>query len=155
MIRWDKIWLLICNMDTLSTLSPKVAKFLWNECPLKIYLSSQEDVATYWYDGTWSKPIHIELGKFRSRKLRYTALLHEVGHYKDHTILKHRFRKSDQKKCEKAAWKWALRFSEKYQIPINLEVARLWLNTYGAKYKCLDNKVEQNETQMRNKQNRT
>lgn len=111
-------------------------------------------MGTYWWDGSLFRPLHITIGKFRSKKTLYTALLHEVGHYRDHMIVGQRFKKNGDKQCEKAAWKWALRFSDKYEIPINAEIAQLWLLTYKAKYRCLDNRVERDEMGTRKTGNR-
>ena len=71
-------------------------------------------------------------------------MLHEIGHYIDFTktpINKrlNRFTGAKMQKCaEKDAWKYGIRLSDKYNIPINYVAAKKWLSSYKTEYIVLN-----------------
>ena len=86
----------------------------------------------------------IDIGTYPNKKQKNTALLHELGHYVDFKKLNRSvssIRKNTTINQEKKAWKYCLRLSDQYNIPIDLPKAKEWLATYGATYKVLDNRI--------------
>jgi len=92
----------------------------------------------YWFnDGSIRE---IMIGKMRNREEVISALLHEVGHYKDIKKLGPvRFKRMPMKEQERSAWKWAIKFSKQYDLEMDYQISVEWLGTYKASYRCLEN----------------
>lgn len=136
-----KLIVLLNNIISLRTLDFKIIKLLWNECPILIEKEYLIGRAAYQYNNKTFEAYRIIIGIFPTKTEMHTALLHEIGHYKDHLELKHKYNSIKDTKLEKTAWKIAIRLAKQYNIDIDYSAAANWLKTYGTEYRCLNNKI--------------
>lgn len=134
------------NCFNVRCFSLKLFKFFYKEVPFEVKMSCDEHtMCSIWYYNRTGM-FEIELGNRLSKIEKLTGLLHEVGHYKDYKKLKnynmliYMNSENQEKRREKRAWKEAIRFSDKYKIPIDFKVAKEWLATYDTSYKVLCNR---------------
>ena len=140
----NKILTLFFNLLRLRTFDPKVVRFLWNECDIKIFRYGIGNGAfrNYLLDSFY--PPCIDIGKSISYVEKMTTLLHEVGHYKDYKLIPDKHLESffnNDKRCEKSAWKHAVRFSDKYNIAINNKTSLNSIKSYGCSYRVLEKRA--------------
>jgi hypothetical protein len=106
----------------------KIAKLLWDFRELS-FLSGKGQYCSINYG--FFRGYYIVVGLDMSNLKCNTGLLHEIGHYID---FKKRGIKTDSKtetrRAEILAWKYAIELSKQYDIPICPATARKWLNTY-------------------------
>lgn len=131
-------------LNCLSLRSFKYFKILYVEFPHDVFLI---DTNAYeiWHSKN-DKSYWINISKFEKNLNRNTGLLHEIGHYIDYkkqsiSTWDYINNSNKEKHREKQAWKWAIRLSKQYDIPICAKTARKWLSSYGAEYAVLNNMV--------------
>lgn len=110
-------------------------KFIFNECNIIIWLEERKKDGTFYSVIESGEPICIMIRKNLEKEKLWTVLLHEVGHLKDCEVLKEQYWRNQHsmkqtKKREKMAWKYALSFSKKYKLPIQLDFAIECLGSY-------------------------
>lgn len=137
-----QLWLTINNIITLRSFDINLYRFLYNECTVPVYRVKIDDYGWFGYviypDKT-TKPLRIDIGVHPSKILIVTTLLHEVGHLKDNVSWKDKYDSAPTIKKEKSAWKWAIKFSQQYNLEIDYQNSIRWLGTYKAKYRRLEN----------------
>ena len=134
-----QLFLTINNLMEMHIYSIKLFKFLYYECDVPIRRIREPDRGYFEWDNDQKTPLKICISRKMTKIEAITTLLHEVGHLKDFKKLREKFKPMPQKKCEKSAWKHAVRFSRDYNMEIDGKLAMRWLSTYQAKYKCLEN----------------
>ncbi len=134
-----QLWLTFNNFMEMKIFDIRLLKFLYYECDIPIRRIGEPDKGYFWWHNDQQTPWKIQISEKMEKTEAITTLLHEVGHLKDFKKFRKKFKQIPEKKNEKSAWKWAIRFSRDYGLKINSELAIKWLGTYEAKYKCLEN----------------
>lgn len=139
-----RLFIFVKNIIALRTLDKRIIKFIWNECSDLPIARSNWGYDTGWF--RWSssaqKAIGIVITPHSSKKELFTTLAHEIGHYKDFKKYKAVYESDDSRqKWERSAWKWAIRFADKYGFDMDYKSAVYSLSSYGTSHKTLENRA--------------